>query len=159
MHELVIKGGRVALDERGQACDIGIDSGRFAAFGSDLEGGTILDATGLWVLPGGIDAHCHLDQPDWGGAGNADDFRSGPSPRHSAAPCMIRSACPVGMSSVDGVNRSLACGRALGHRLRPARRGDHGDRRRRRRAAAAGSRAAPVKLFMTYEGFGDDDLF
>ena len=37
---------------------------------------TIVDATGLLLLPGGIDAHTHLDMP-FGGTNSADDFLTG----------------------------------------------------------------------------------
>jgi dihydropyrimidinase len=37
---------------------------------------TIVDATGLLLLPGGIDAHTHLDMP-FGGSNSADDFLTG----------------------------------------------------------------------------------
>lgn len=37
---------------------------------------TVVDATGLLLLPGGIDAHTHLDMP-FGGSYSADDFRTG----------------------------------------------------------------------------------
>ena len=37
---------------------------------------TIVDATGLLLLPGGIDAHTHLDMP-FGGTNSADDFETG----------------------------------------------------------------------------------
>ena len=77
MHDLVIASGRVALDSGWAACDIGIDSGRIAAFGTGLRGRQTIDAADRWVLPGGIDTHCHLDQPVWGGAPNADGFASG----------------------------------------------------------------------------------
>ena len=36
-----------------------------------------IDAAGRWVLPGGVDGHCHLDQPMTDGSKMADDFRSG----------------------------------------------------------------------------------
>jgi dihydropyrimidinase len=37
---------------------------------------TVVDASGLLVLPGGIDAHTHLDMP-FGGTYSADDFETG----------------------------------------------------------------------------------
>src|SRR6202042_1490482 len=40
------------------------------------EGHTIVDATGLYVMPGGVDAHTHMDMP-FGGTVSADDFLTG----------------------------------------------------------------------------------
>ena len=37
---------------------------------------TVVDATGLLLFPGGIDAHTHLDMP-FGGTNSADDFETG----------------------------------------------------------------------------------
>ena len=37
---------------------------------------TVVDARGLLLLPGGIDAHTHLDMP-FGGTTSDDDFESG----------------------------------------------------------------------------------
>ncbi|PWU00723.1 MAG: dihydropyrimidinase [Terriglobia bacterium] len=37
---------------------------------------TIIDATGMYVFPGGIDAHTHLDMP-FGGTTSSDDFETG----------------------------------------------------------------------------------
>ncbi len=37
---------------------------------------TIVDATGLYVMPGGVDAHTHMDMP-FGGTVSADDFLTG----------------------------------------------------------------------------------
>ena len=74
MFDLVIRGGR---------CDVGITDGRIVALSEKLTGGARdIDAGGKLVLPGGIDAHCHLDQPQAeglasGGAVMADGFESG----------------------------------------------------------------------------------
>jgi dihydropyrimidinase len=58
--------------------DIGIRGGRVAALGENLEGGSrVIEGDGLLALPGGIDAHCHLDQPMGDGSVMADDFHSG----------------------------------------------------------------------------------
>lgn len=80
--DLVIHGGTVATASDTFRCDIGIRDGKIAALGSGLRAPQRIDAAGLLVLPGGIDAHCHLDQPRAqglasGGALMADDFHSG----------------------------------------------------------------------------------
>jgi dihydropyrimidinase len=81
--DLVIKGGTVVTAGDRARCDVGIRDGRIAALADRLGGADrVIDATGRLVLPGGIDAHCHLDQPQAqglasAGARMADDFESG----------------------------------------------------------------------------------
>ncbi len=81
--DLVISGGAIATAADVVKADIGISNGRVVAIAERLSGGTRrIDAGGRLVLPGGIDAHCHLDQPQAPGlAGNgavmADGFRTG----------------------------------------------------------------------------------
>jgi dihydropyrimidinase len=43
---------------------------------ADIAADKVIDASGKYVLPGGIDVHTHLDMP-FGGATSADDFESG----------------------------------------------------------------------------------
>ncbi len=74
----VIRGGLVATAADAVLCDIGIGDGRIAAIGADLpRGREEIDAAGLIVTPGGVDAHCHLDQPMADGSVMADDFYTG----------------------------------------------------------------------------------
>ncbi len=75
--DLVIRGGTIATASDVFDADIGIRDGRIAALGENLAGAEEIDAGGKLVLPGGIDAHVHLDQPEKGDLAMADDFRSG----------------------------------------------------------------------------------
>ena len=61
--DLVIRKGKVATASDVMDCDVGVREGRIAALGAGLgKGAQEIDAAGKWVLPGGIDAHCHIDQ-------------------------------------------------------------------------------------------------
>lgn len=76
--DLVVRNGTVATAGDVQRCDVGIRGGRVVALGEGLPSGREeIDATGLLVLPGGVDAHCHFDQPTGDGSVMADDFTSG----------------------------------------------------------------------------------
>ena len=75
--DLVIKGGTVVTAADVSRCDVGISDGRIVALADDLTGATEVDATGLLVLPGGVDAHCHLAQQVEPGVEMADGFESG----------------------------------------------------------------------------------
>lgn len=76
--ETIIRGGRIATASDIFSCDIGIRGGRIVALGHDLgTAGEIIDATGKWVLPGGIDSHVHISQPSGDGIVMADDFETG----------------------------------------------------------------------------------
>jgi dihydropyrimidinase len=76
--DTVIRNGLVVTACDTVAADIGIRDGRVVALGQGLAPGRDeIDASGRLVLPGGVDAHCHLDQPMDEGLKMADDFRSG----------------------------------------------------------------------------------
>ena len=79
LYDLVIHGGTVATASEVFKADIGIRGGRIVALATDLpRQGEEIDATGKLVLPGGVDAHCHFDQPTSDGSRMADDFSTGP---------------------------------------------------------------------------------
>jgi dihydropyrimidinase len=76
--DLVISGGTVVTADQEAHADIGITDGRIAAVGPGLRGRDEIDATGLFVLPGGVDPHVHLSNIDPPGTpGWVDDFWSG----------------------------------------------------------------------------------
>jgi dihydropyrimidinase len=76
--DLVIRGGLVATAVDTFRADIGVTDGRIAALAGSLPAGAHeIDARDRLVLPGGVDAHCHLDQPTGDESVMADDFVSG----------------------------------------------------------------------------------
>ncbi|MGB9455351.1 MAG: dihydropyrimidinase [Bryobacteraceae bacterium] len=74
----LIKNGTVVTARETTKADVLIEDGRIAevAPGLNRAADRTIDATGLYVLPGGIDAHTHLDMP-FGGTTSADDFETG----------------------------------------------------------------------------------
>lgn len=76
--DLVVRNARVATASDCFAADIGINQGRIVQIGAFLPKGVReIDAAGRVVTPGGVDAHCHLDQPMAPPLRMADDFDSG----------------------------------------------------------------------------------
>jgi dihydropyrimidinase len=76
--DLVIRRARVATAADVFDADIGIAGGRIVALAQGLPAAPReIDAAGRVVTPGGVDAHCHLDQPMPPPARMADDFDTG----------------------------------------------------------------------------------
>jgi dihydropyrimidinase len=76
-YSLCIRNGTVVTASERFRADIGIRDERIVAVGTDLpKADEDVDATGLLVLPGGVDAHCHIEEPAYKGAMLADDFDS-----------------------------------------------------------------------------------
>ncbi|MBN1824879.1 MAG: dihydropyrimidinase [Candidatus Eisenbacteria bacterium] len=77
--DTILRGGRAILPGGARDSEIGIVGERIAAIEPRLpvDGTTkVIDAHGMLVLPGVIDAHVHLELPV-NGALSADDFRTG----------------------------------------------------------------------------------
>ena len=75
--DLVIRNGTVATASDTFKADIGITGGRITAIAESLSADREIDASGKLVLPGGIEAHCHIAQESATGGMTADDYRSG----------------------------------------------------------------------------------
>lgn len=76
-YDLVIRNGTIGTAAGALSADVAIAGEHIAAVGSRLAPGRReIDATGLFVLPGGIDAHAHIEQMSAGGIMNADTFES-----------------------------------------------------------------------------------
>ena len=72
----VIKNGTIVTADLTYRADVAIEGGQIIAIGQGLTGDTVLDATGCYVMPGGIDPHTHLEMP-FMGTYSSDDFDSG----------------------------------------------------------------------------------
>jgi dihydropyrimidinase len=56
--------------------DVRVENGKISEIGPNLKGDRELDASGCYVMPGGIDPHTHLEMP-FMGTYSTDDFESG----------------------------------------------------------------------------------
>ena len=79
-YDLTVRNARVATAADTFDADLGITGGKIVAIAQRLPAGCAdreIDAAGRWVTPGGVDAHCHLDQPMVEPMRMADDFETG----------------------------------------------------------------------------------
>ncbi|MBZ8132914.1 dihydropyrimidinase [Afifella sp. IM 167] len=74
----LIKGGTIVTADRTYKADIFIQHEKIVAIGPDLthDADHVIDATGCYVMPGGIDPHTHMEMP-FMGTFSTDDFDSG----------------------------------------------------------------------------------
>ena len=75
--DVTIRNGRICTANETYYADIGIKDGVIATIAKNLPAGKKdINAQGRWVLPGGIDSHCHVEQLSGMGMMCADDFYS-----------------------------------------------------------------------------------
>jgi dihydropyrimidinase len=84
----VIRNGTIVTADLAYDADVLIEGGRIAAIGKGLKGDEVLDATGCYVMPGGIDPHTHLEMP-FMGTYSSDDFESGTRAALSGGTTMV----------------------------------------------------------------------
>ena len=88
----VIKNGTIVTADLTYKADIRIEGGKIAEIGQNLSGGETLDASGCYVMPGGIDPHTHLEMP-FMGTYSTDDFESGTRAALSGGTTMVIDFC------------------------------------------------------------------
>ena len=88
----VIKGGTVVTADRSFQADVKIEKGVITQIGSNLSADETLDASGCYVMPGGIDPHTHLEMP-FMGTYSTDDFESGTRAALAGGTTMVVDFC------------------------------------------------------------------
>src|SRR5665213_3048078 len=75
---LLIKNGTIVTATDQYKGDVFVDGEKITVIGMSLtmQADRVIDATGKYLFPGGIDVHTHLDMP-FGGSKSADDFGGG----------------------------------------------------------------------------------
>ncbi|WP_044619085.1 dihydropyrimidinase [Gynuella sunshinyii] len=76
---ILIKGGKVVNADQTVNADVYCEDGKILAIGTELEvpaGTEVIDASGQYVMPGGIDPHTHMQLPFMGTVAS-EDFYTG----------------------------------------------------------------------------------
>ncbi|SHJ23972.1 dihydropyrimidinase [Aureimonas altamirensis DSM 21988] len=103
---IAIKGGTVVTADRTFRADVLIDGERIAAVGEGLEGDEVVDASGAYVMPGGIDPHTHMEMP-FMGTHSSDDFDTGTAAGLAGGTTMTVDFClpAPGQSLIDALQQ------------------------------------------------------
>ena len=74
----LIKNARIITAEQDYTADIYIERDTITSIGASLvmQADKVIDASGKYVIPGGVDVHTHMDMP-FGGTTSSDDFETG----------------------------------------------------------------------------------
>ncbi|MBB3951463.1 dihydropyrimidinase [Aureimonas jatrophae] len=89
---IVIKGGTLVTADLTTKADIRVEDGRIAEIGPNLSGDETIDASGAYVMPGGIDPHTHLEMP-FMGTHSSDDFDTGTAAALAGGTTMVVDFC------------------------------------------------------------------
>ena len=102
--DLVIRGGRVVTPSGVISGDVAINEGKIVSVGETVSSARSIDAGGKWVMPGGVDAHAHIEQLSGMGVMNADTFETA---TRSAA--MGRTTSVISFAVSPDVDGSWCC--------------------------------------------------
>jgi dihydropyrimidinase len=102
-YDLVIANATVIGPEGPRAADVAVRGETIAAVGLGLaaEGETVVDATGKYLIPGGVDVHVHLELP-FCGTTSSDDWETGTrAAARGGVTTVIDFAIPYGKESLE----------------------------------------------------------
>jgi dihydropyrimidinase len=105
-YNTIIANGTVISAQGQEQTDVAIHGEKIAAVGRGLaragtDGAAIIDATGKYVIPGGIDVHVHLELP-FCGTVSSDDWNTGTkAAARGGVTTVIDFAIPYGNQSLD----------------------------------------------------------
>ena len=88
---ILIKNGRVITAEQDYVGDVYIEKDKVTTIGASLkvQADKTIDASGKYLIPGGIDVHTHMDLP-FGGTASSDDFETGTiAAAHGGTTCIV----------------------------------------------------------------------
>ena len=108
----LIQGGTVVTATETTLADVVIEDERVAAIGTGMSvtADRVIDATGRYVMPGGVDVHTHMELP-FGGSFCSDDFETGTraaafgAPRRSSTSLCRTTAKDCDRVSIAGSRR------------------------------------------------------
>ena len=162
--DLVIRNGLLITPHDTFAADIGIEGERIAAIGQGLSGQRVISARGLYVIPGAIDGHVHLTDPDYAPLypPNADSFAVGSrAAAFGGVTSLIDFAAPkAGLNLVETLERrrqqadgQVVTDYALHLTLR-----DTDPQRLKELPGIFERGVTSIKMFMAYEGYQLNDV-
>ncbi|QJD87071.1 allantoinase AllB [Cohnella herbarum] len=159
--DFIIKGGNVVLSDRVRVADIGILNGEIVDIAPDIpfSAKQTIDAQGLFVMAGAVDAHVHLNEP---GLGEWEGFESG-SAALAAGGCTTFIDMPLNglppTVNVDAMNRKLEAAARSGVHVDYALWGGLVPDNLEELAALADAGVVGFKAFMSFPGDTGEGCF
>ena len=79
MGKVLIRNGRVVTATDDYFADVLLEDGKIEAIGRtlDVDDAEVFDASGLVLIPGGVDVHVHMETPMGNGIETCDTFTTG----------------------------------------------------------------------------------
>lgn len=157
--KILITNGHIWTGGENFTADILVADGKIKVVGQNLSekysADEVIDASGLYVFPGGIDAHTHMELP-FMGTYSSDDFETGTlAALHGGTTCIIDFAIQKKGGSVKDCLREWhekASGKAVGDYAFHLNLTDYNDEARKAIPEIISGGVTSFKVFMAYKG-------